>query len=112
MEPACAFKYLCPVKIFCACFCDRGVCAVINDFAWALGSTFFTIVYANAFAAADYIRGVDPESAKGIDGCLTHLVLGELGNEVRLHTVICKADCNVCLCAAKGRFKSVCLNES
>ena len=105
MEPLHAVKDAVPIEIGGIGHSDRGVSAVVNDLRGALAGTLFAVVDAHALAAADDLRGVHAELAQGIDGHLTDLVRGELGNEGGVHAVVGKGNGHVGLGATEGGLK-------
>ena len=91
---------------------NRRIRPVVNDFAGKLVRTSFEIINPHPSVAADDFFRVYSEVAQFADARIGNIVLRQDGQEFRVHAVICKAYCYVCLAAAKRRFQHRRLEEA
>ena len=112
VEPFRSVKDFLPVEIILGCSCDRRARAVIDDLGRTLGSAFLQEIDADSVAAACDIGSVNAVFSQRIYSILSDLVCRELCDELRVKSIVCKGDSNVCLTAAVCGSEGISLHEA
>ena len=112
MEPGNAFKKSIEIEVLRFGFGNGAARAVINDFGRAHGGAGLEIIDAKAVSLAKDARGIDAILAKGIDGCLADIVIGDSGEEKGIAAIVSKADGDVGLASAIDHVEGLSLAEN
>ena len=112
VEPVGTLEDLVPVEVGSGGQSDGGTGAVIDDLGSTLRSALLHEIDAQTGTAADDHAGVNAKAAQLVDGALTNLVSGNLGDESSVHAVVGQRHSHVGLAAGIGGLELVGLHET